>query len=560
MRRAAGWLVLGLVWLHQVAIALLSPLSAEDWTTKLDGPPWPGLGQVYHALIVDHPLVHAALTPLIVASIPLALATLARGRRIRPGDGDDALLLLVLATLLWLTAPHLGLACSFRSAVAVQVVGVAVACWFVVGFAAAARAAAPPGPGVLAALAAGGVLAGATTRPIAVVTFAACAWLARGTRRAPSAAGLAGVAIGLALIAPRDLARSFGLFLDRGLTGDLAFYDAYLRVPAWTAAGVLGIWLVHALIARARGRAPARLGDRDLGVVLAAILAALALTGVALITTQLTIFATVAPGAAAATALALPLVHLARRRRPRIALVVAALAFQAVVVTSSLRALVPFHRQYEARLALLEAAAPGTIATVPPYTLHRSNPWAFGEDFKVSSLRDQVATRQFGLRGIALVPRLHGAQPVPPLVLRHEVDGDAHGFPRFYSADLATARRQFADAVDRVRPRAARLIAPDLTVPDHPDTPVLAAWLDRGRVRWWRATQDDLDDRGRLRLAPDPAQIDAMWRIDLERGVADRLPRGDDGTYRLAPSHSMTAAIVECRADRCALAAVISLY
>ncbi len=559
-----GWLIVVALWLHQVAIAFLSPLSGEDWATKIDFPDWPTFGDLFHALIVDNRIAHVALTPLVVVSLPIALATLMRDRRLRLGDADDAVLVLVLASLAWLTIPHFGLACSFRRVAAIHLAGLAAASWFVVGFRAIARSERPPGAGTLVALAIAGVIAGATTRPIGTATIVVCALIAarvpRGSRRF-ALIGIAALIAGAAMAWVPDLVPSFGLFLDRGVDGNLRYFNTHMRVPAWVVAGTLAIWVARTAYLLQRGRTSEPLADDQIDLVLRAVGVAFVMAMVALVTTDLTLFQLIGPGAAVTIAVAVSLIHLARGRRPRIALVIGALAVQVAVVIASLHMLVPAHREFEERLAVLEAAPPGTIAIIAPYHHHDSNPWFFGEDFRVSSLRDRVATLLFGLRGIELAPALNGQQPVPPLVLRHDVDdGDPAAFPAFYSADLATAREQFADAVARAKPRDARLVASTIAIPGRPRGVVVAAWLDRGEVLWWHIGQAGLDRQGNLRLMAGAVGVVAMWSVDLATGQATSLPRDDDGVYALHPGRRMTAGIVECTDDRCALADVIGLY
>jgi hypothetical protein len=556
VKRAYGWLVLAFLWAHQVAIAFLAPLVGDDWAARIDGPSATRTGELYHALVVGSRLAHVIVTPLVVASLAPALAILARGR-LRLRERDDVMLLAVIASLLWLAVPHFGLACAMRSAVAIQIVTATVAAWYVVAFRAAARGGTPAW--AWAALAAGGVIAGDTTRPIAAAVLVVCgaiAWRARSWRALPA---LAGVAIGGVIAALPDLGPALAALATRGLDGNLRELDARLRVPAWAGVAVLAIWIGRLVWLRGRGRAGRPLPDDDLALMLRAAALTVGAAAVALASADLTLLQLVAPSLPAVIALAVPVAHLARGRGV-IALGVAAIAVQAWAVGLSMRALVPAHRDFDERVAALEAAAPGSIATVPPYHEHKVNPWSAGEDFRTSELRDRVATRVFGLRGIALEPRVLGAQPVPPLVLHHELDGgDPDAMPRFYSADLATAREQFAAGVRRARPRRAVLVADGVRVPGAP-APIWAAWADDGAARGWSAWADGIDRQGRLRIIPPPGPVTAMWSVDLERGVAAPLPRDDDGRYRLQPGRPRTAALIACTIDRCALAQVLSLY
>jgi len=237
-RVAPGWLVLIGLWLHQVAIAFLSPLSAEDWTMRLDGPQWPAANELFHDLIVHSRIAHVLLTPLAVVALPLGLATLARGRRLRLRELDDAILLLVIASLLWLVIPHFGLDCSFRRLVAIYVVSLAGATWFVIGFRALAAGAsgASPSTPIVIAVGAAALAVGSSTRPIAIATLVVCALIARRAgvvRRRWAMVGLIALAVGSAATFTPEMWRALGQFAQRGFDGNLRYLNTHLRVPAW---------------------------------------------------------------------------------------------------------------------------------------------------------------------------------------------------------------------------------------------------------------------------------------------------------------------------------------
>lgn len=561
MSRRAIWLVIGALWLHQLAIAILSPLSFEDWKTAIRGPWWTLVG-VLHWVIVESRIAHAVLSPLLIVAAVVGLATLARGRRLR-ADGDDALLVLVIASALWLAVPQLGLACSYRFAAATHVIAMTAAVWYVIGFravAARARAGAAIGPWTVAGLLLGGVIAGATTRPLATATLATCAVIAAraGAPRRWAIAGLAGVAAGAALAWLSDL-HTMRIFLEQvDVDAQLHTFDVQTRSPIWIGAATATLWLASVAWRRWRGRPPRALGDRAIDVIGGGVALAVCIAVLGLVTAEFTGFLVIEPGAAVAVIAAVVVLELFGTGRGRTVILVIALAVQARVGFGSLRALLDAHRDFERRVATLERAPRGTVASVPPYPRHATT-WFLGEDFRYSQLRDRVATRIFGLRGIALAPARREYQDVPPLALHHEVDGDARGFPGFYSADLVTAREQFGAAVEQ-RPGRARLIADGLTVPDRPGQPVLAAWTTAaGRPAWWSIEDSDSDFEGRVILAPTGADLGphAVWAFDLATGAGEPLPRGDDGLHRFQPSRRMAAGIVVCDPARCALSLVI---
>lgn len=69
------------------------------------------------------------------------------------------------------------------------------------------------------------------------------------------------------------------------------------------------------------------------------------------------------------------------------------------------------HREFAARLARLEHAAPGTTVRVPHYSLERSRYW-LGDDFVVGSVRASVA-RLYGLAAVELDQREPTTVPPP---------------------------------------------------------------------------------------------------------------------------------------------------
>jgi hypothetical protein len=569
-----GWLLVAVLWLHQVAIAFLSPLSAQDWAVAINGPSWRAVGRFYHWAIVKSHLVHVIVTPLLVIALPLGLATLARGRRLR-ADGEDTLLVAVIASALWLAVPKFGLACSYRQAVATHVLGLTAAVWYVIwlrAIAARARAGGAIGTRATAGLALAGAAVGSTTWTVSIATLVACAVIlssARGSGARWGAAALGGLIAGAALARWSEVTALLNHI--HALAGhpdsELQAFDSQLRAPGWVGAGAATIWLAHTAWRQGRSRAAMPLADHDLDAILRATGFALATAVTGLAVTEFTSFQAIAPGAAVAVIAAIVVVHLAGTGRARFVIVGLALAIQALMITISIHALLVAHRQFDERVAALRRAPRGTIATVAPYP---PDSWTgfFGEDFQSSGLRDRVATLTFGLRGIAFIPARREFQDVPPLALHHEVDGDASGFPSFYSADLATARRQFTLAL-RPRGRRARLVVDHVAVPDRPGEPVLAAWTDAAeRVVSWTLAGRESDREGRLRLIPSGNGLDGdggtdrilgMWSFDLATGAAQVLWRGDDGVYRLPVGHRMNAGVVACTAERCALLGVLGL-
>jgi len=566
-----GWLFAAVLWLHQVAIAYLSPLSSQDWAIA-NAPPWRSLSRFYHWVIVKSHVVHVIATPLIVVALPLGLAALVRARRPRAAS-DDTLLFAVTASVLWLAIPRYGLACSYRLAVALHVLGLTAAVWYVIwlrAIAARARGGEGIGRGAAIGLALAGAAIGSTTWQVSIATIAACAAIAQGAHGAGSrrwgGAAIGGLIAGTLVARWSEFAAVAGrIELLAGHFGsELQDFDTQIRDAAKIGAGAAAMWLVATAWWQWRDRPARPLGEHNVDVILRAIGLALTTVVIGVATAEFTSFQALAPGAAVTVIAAICIVHFAGAGPARFVIVGLALAIQAQVMIRSLAALVVAHRQFDQRVAALRQAPSGTIATVAPYPLD-SGLWFFGEDFQTSALRDRAATTWFGLRAIVLAPARPEFQDVPRLVLHHEVAGDASGLPPFYSADLATARRQFTTAIRR-RPGPARLIVDGITVQDRPGEPVLAAWTDGAApAQWWTFASREPDREGQLRLiargdglADAADRAIAMWSFDLATGAGQALRRGDDGVHRLPVGHHKLSGIVACSAARCALLGVIA--
>ncbi|HEY0194563.1 MAG TPA: hypothetical protein VGC42_25800 [Kofleriaceae bacterium] len=558
-------LILGVLWLHQVAIAVLAPLSERDWTVQIEGPTAPSMAALWHWLIVTSQVAHVALTPLAIAALPWGVTRLVRGDGDRDEPDDGVLFLAVVAAALWFAVPMFGLACSFRYAAATFVVPVSIAVWYLVWL---RRVSAGGGGRVLAGLAIGGVLAGGSTVPVALGTIVVAAMMLRGARRRIQIAALAGLTLGCALAVVSEWTPLVLHLRLHEFEVALRSLLAQLRVCGWVGAVMAALWLAHNAYASLHGRAPRTLPVAALDAVLRALGLGLVLGALALTTEDIGSFQCVAAGVAVATIAATVIVALVHGRRARIAVVVVIVLVEAKMLSGTLRTLVRARAAYVARLALLTAAPPATVAVIPAYP-RLSTDFFFGEDFRTSARRDRIATLRFGLRGVDLAPERRNVQSVPALAVHHEV-ADPAGFPAFYSADLATARDQFAAAVRARHQAGARLVADRFAIPDRPGVPVFAAWLDaEGRPAWWQLVQRRVDREGQIRLVPvgpglagddDAPELTAMWAFDLATGAGQPLARGDDGVFRLRPARRLNAGLVACTRDRCVLCEVVGLF
>jgi len=278
-----------------------------------------------------------------------------------------------------------------------------------------------------------------------------------------------------------------------------------------------------------------------------------------LATAEFTGYLVIEPGTAIAVITAVVVLELpgTGTGRGRTAILVIALAIQVRMMFGSVRAAARRTPRLRAPDRSARAHPRGTVASVPPYP-RRATTWFFGEDFRYSDLRDRVATRMFGLRGITLAPGRREYQDVPPLALHHEVSGDARGFltstrrtspPRANSS----ARPWSGDPATRGSSSTAHRAGPPRSAGargvDHRRRPASVVVDRRQRQR----------SRGRVILAPagDGLGPHTLWAFDLATGASEPLLRVDDGLHRFRPSRRMAAGIVVCDPARCALSLVI---
>ncbi len=510
VRRSWLAVVVGL-WLHQLALALLSPIAGSDWTALLDAPALTTHGLV-HAALCRAPILDAALTPVIAVALALGIAALALRRWPDGRDPGDAAALLVASTLVWVIAPRAGLVYAHRATAAAELYGACAALYVAIAFTALVRR--PPAISLFVA----GIIAGATPRHIGTVLL--CAMIANVVRTRSRAAwfALAGVAIGcfaswyaspaVYLESPDDFLRAVVVAL---------------RLPIVALAACALVVLVQ--LARNKLAAAPVAG---IGTSVAAIFAIGAVVELSPQPDSTQLFAAAVLVAILATRTAL----LVGARGVVVAL---ALLVQLQLAWTSVRVTYAMHLDAKQRIALLRRAAPGSTAVVPAYRRNHANGYVYGDDFRLARLRDRVASEVFGLRAIAIEPALYGAEPTPRIEYR------APGMA-WLSGDLATSRRQ-----------AHGEIATDLEVDGRP---VLAAW---GDAQWLELEHHGIppfgtDELGRVHLRGAAAGARVV-AIDLATRKPVPISR-EDGDVVLARDHGRQVAVVACDAQRCALGAI----
>ena len=277
--RPLGYAVVAAVWLHHVAIAYLARL----------------------------PVAHLVLTPILAASLPVGVTTLARGRRLRLDDGDDVTRLALIATGIWLLVPRYLYTCADRDAVVDHVVGLAVAVWLLVGV-------------------------GTVVRRGALPAFA-------------SPLTFAGLVVAGVLARDLDVGRALTAAADSGHEWNLHLVNLAMRGSGMAVATVVLVWVGQIAWSRCRGRAPRPLLDDDVAVMSRALAVGALVTAVVVVTAVPSSVDLVPTGTAIAVAVACLVAHLGDSRRGRVAIVIAVVAIHVALAAVSVRTLLPAYRR-----------------------------------------------------------------------------------------------------------------------------------------------------------------------------------------------------------------------
>lgn len=381
----------------------------------------PRLGQVLTMIVYTPGPWHSIITPLVELGMFILLAALMLGRWPSWRSSRDALLVATIVAIVFACGRSLGPMLFYRPFTGNYVFGLVInLAWLIpYRFHAEAPRKRPLWwiPMMLVLGAAAG-LSNEHTGPafIAAATVALVVYWRRGERFVPWAlAGWLAANAGMValLLAPGQAYRYNGLatqqstlerILDRGASGNgriLVLLLIYM-LPAL-------VWFVLAMVARIRNRERERLQSYAPIIAL----------GTALLIV-LTLFASpkqgdrlyFAPICLASAAIAYWVIAQLGRSERIIAVAFAVIAIGYV----SFRLITTYHTahaEFAARMATLERAQPGSVVTVREYSQRRSR-WVLGDDFKVPTLRANVAF-QLGLGGIEWIQREDTAVP-PPVV------------------------------------------------------------------------------------------------------------------------------------------------
>lgn len=420
------------LWLLFVVQAVLSPILLDDWFQLRywrdhafgAGALWelahynyfhynPRIGEVWLAVVHAAAAIHWILTPLVqLALLPIAFAiAFARWPR---RTARDLELLLFIQVMIWLVIPLPGImyfyrpfatnylwafTCTLALFVPYRLAGDGPRRWWAV----------PP----MLALGWTAGMCNEHTGPTAIAAMIAFLVANRRRLRAWMFAGAVGLCVGypMLMLAPGQRVRYAGLaqiatptrvIAERGVTGCLAIVWQFIYEAR------LGLVFALAIAVVARVRWPRQ--------ALVPVVAALAIVVTLFASPKATdrvffasaVLLVIACAIGAARAFADPLV-----RRFAIGASVAILAFHVVrFVTTA----VETRADNDARIALLAAAPPGTIAVVPAYRERERTRWTLGDDFLEQQpwLGDYVATQLYDLAGVDLEQRARGMLPRAP--------------------------------------------------------------------------------------------------------------------------------------------------
>ncbi|HEX4419773.1 MAG TPA: DUF6056 family protein [Kofleriaceae bacterium] len=535
---AAG--VIGL-WGFFVVMAVLTPTQLDDWYEVA----WhhhhgftlagvlefarynyfnynPRPGETFLLLVNGPRIVHVLITPIFELALLFVVHLLARGRWPR-ADRTTLAELAIAQVLIWLVIPIPGPMYFYRPYTTNYLFASCVQLGLFVPFRIElARPAGPPRWWLAPVLLAWGIAGGMTnehTGPAAIVVafgVAGLAWRRRRLRGWMVTAAV-GLVVGYLLLyfAPGQTKRYAGLatdisplktIRDHGLYGCLRIVGSVVTEAQIGLAAVTALVLIALRRARTAGRTLAGLD----GETIAAMVVALGFAAMIAVT----IFASpiIEDRVLFASCLLVTVILVAattiawqepRTRRLMIGIAGGMLAFYAV-------GFVVVYRQLAAesadRIAALDRAGPDDVVEVEPTAFPHRDLWSYGEDLQYAYMREFVAHRVFGVRGLELVPRPVGAQPNPPerpevaVVFEPPIDARAArpGWPLWQAIPT-----QWPWVVREIRETLAELDA----VPGHrlheidvtavPATPGMPAGKPVYLVRWIDGAFTRIDARTR---------------------------------------------------------------
>jgi hypothetical protein len=567
----AGFFV-ALVVVHAI-VGWCQPLQVDDWTHLLWNARHDGGWLATHFTFCDmlgyalaHSVVlHASVSALTYAALVLGAFVLARRRLPRLDAWDDVLDVIVVSALLWIAQPRAGFVWFHRTHVAWHVCGCAVAVWLLAPFRCRWRVG---GAGMIA-LALAGLVAGTSSRQIALATLVGLALAVRRTPRPERArwmwvalaALVAGTIVGF-IDAPHMEPLKV---LHRGLEPTLGALNLPIREGGQLIALVLLLALaklgIDQLRPHARPEAPAvELPEpRETHAWFWGWFA----TCVVCLFGPRYSEATLLPATLMLVIAALPYVAwLCATRVLRWAIIAIAIGVHATAWATALALFAKLGGEFDDRMARLERAPAGSVAVIAPYSEVLPTSWFFGEDWS-SPGRQLVGIELFGLRDIDFESGFRKLEDNPHLDIRLESEGlpDEQvraASPVYWATEAGNARLQLEDFVKRAeraagKPFTARLVVGQLEFPERKGRPLQVGWYEHGELTAPRVARSNPDPTDRQNITLPPALAAAHGESYVVRD-GKAVPVGYDGAaYRVQPMVVGLVAVVACDPQRCLL-------
>lgn len=509
--------------------------------------------------------VGGAILVTVLASTALVLGVFVVARRRLPrATWDDVLGVVMVSALIWIGLPRAGFVWFHRAHVAYQIVGCAIAAWFIAPFRCGWRV-----RGVGAALLAiAGLCVGTSTRQIAVATLVGVGWavvrMPRRDRAGWMWLALAGLAVGtvIGFLDPPYIA------LNRVYGRNLEVTLVALNLPIRETGQIIALLLLLALAKLAidawwpAQRPPTNAPPLPARETLAWLGGWLAICVACLCGPRYS-EATLLPATLVLVIAALPYVAwLCETRVVRGALGALAVGLHVVVWSTGLVVLHQLSGEFQDRMARLAATPPGGTAVISPYSQNAPNNWFYGEDWGPSS-RQLIGIELFGVADIAFDASFGALEDSAGLVFHLEVEGLADEVrratsPALWSNEVAGARTQFETFVVRAERAAgptfrARLLVDNLAFAAREARPLeLASYAD-GALFSPHARRSNFDVHDRLRISPEPtlpAIYPEAYVVHDGRGEGVLY---NAGAYGVQPMEVGLFAVVACNPQRCLL-------
>ena len=514
---------------------------------------------------------HAVLTSASWLAIIVGIWKLTRPSR--PLGWLDCGSIWLISALLWIGAPRLAVIVFHRSSAAMFIDGTALMLWFVIAAQGLARTRTNH-RWTSVAMFVFGVVAASTTRQlgaVAVISFG-WIWFVRRSDVVPGSrirfASWFGLLVGT-LSTWLDFLSSPSHVVSSGRMILMAFTECG-EVVALTVVLILGHRLVQAIV-----------GRDAIALDAAALARAGSWAGLAILATAIGLLgswasepALLAPVVLLTIAVTPTLVAVADEKWARTLIIAMVVVIHAVVAVKSVTTYRRAAQESSERLALLEHAAPNSIATIPPSWRIEQTFWWYGEDLGNAAYREEIAQELFGPRDIEFSPSFRQLERNADLeVVARWSSADAErsaAMPHPVGRSLQLARAQWDRAIDRLT-STLRGWSGELAITNHDfaelhGRPLLVSLaVPQGSTNpvFRRLSVDDLNRtpykiemRGPQAATALPGTGDEVYVVHDHDSQG--LTRDEDGAYRYAFDRPGIFLLVVCGPQRCMVVDVVA--